>query len=128
MKPWNVVVDGRQYEIKAKGGSLVVNGEKNKLKNLMSKKDSIWRVYEPFTATRLPKWAYIFYVGFVALGALGGAVGWLAAVVGILSTTGVSCNEKFSVPVRILLDLVILIACWAVVFGIAIVLAGLIYS
>ena len=46
MKPWNVVVDGRQYEIKAKGGSLVVNGEKNKLKNLMSKKDSIWRVYE----------------------------------------------------------------------------------
>ncbi len=31
MKPWNVVVDGRQYEIKAKGGSLVVNGEKNKL-------------------------------------------------------------------------------------------------
>lgn len=160
MKPWNVVVDGRQYEIKARGGSLVVNGEKNKLKNLMSKKDGMWKIYElplgpkkaeyyvntwiggtklvmdgvdcatgkPFTATRLPKWAYIFYVGFVALGALGGAVGWLAAVVGILSTTGVSCNEKFSVPVRILLDLVILIACWAVVFGIAIVLSGLIYS
>lgn len=35
MKPWNVVVDGTQYEIKAKGGKLVVNGEKKKLKNLM---------------------------------------------------------------------------------------------
>ncbi len=38
MKPWNVVVDGKQYEIKAKGYKLVVNGEKNKLKNLMSKR------------------------------------------------------------------------------------------
>ncbi len=38
MKPWNVVVDGRQYEIKSKGSSLLVNGEKVKLKNLMSKK------------------------------------------------------------------------------------------
>ncbi len=46
MKPWNVVVDGRQYEIKARGGSLVVNGEKNKLKNLMSKKDGMWKIYE----------------------------------------------------------------------------------
>ncbi len=43
MKPWNVVVDGRQYEIKARGGSLVVNGEKNKLKNLMSKKTACGR-------------------------------------------------------------------------------------
>ncbi len=33
MKPWNVVVDGRQYEIKSKGSSLLVNGEKVKLKN-----------------------------------------------------------------------------------------------
>ena len=46
MKPWNVVVDGKQYEIKAKGYKLVVNGEKNKLKNLMSKKDGMWKIYE----------------------------------------------------------------------------------
>ncbi len=44
MKPWNVVVDGKQYEIKAKGYKLVVNGEKNKLKNLMSKKDGMWKI------------------------------------------------------------------------------------
>lgn len=46
MKPWKVVVDGKQYEVKAKGYKLVVNGEKHKLKNLMSKKDGMWRVYE----------------------------------------------------------------------------------
>ncbi len=132
MKPWNVVVDGRQYEIKARGGSLVVNGEKNKLKNLMSKKDGMWKIYElplgpkkaeyyvntwiggaklamdgvdcatgkPFSAPKLPKWAYVFFVGFLALAALGGAMGWLAAVVGIVATTSVSCNESFSIPVR----------------------------
>ena len=160
MKPWNVVVDGRQYEIKARGGSLVVNGEKNKLKNLMSKKDGMWKIYElplgpkkaeyyvntwiggaklamdgvdcatgkPFSAPKLPKWAYVFFIGFLALAALGGAMGWLAAVVGIVATTSVSCNESFSIPVRVLLDLVILVACWAVVFGIAMVVAGLIYG
>ncbi|MCI9162293.1 MAG: hypothetical protein HFG59_03400 [Lachnospiraceae bacterium] len=46
MKPWNVVVDGKQYEVKAKGGKLVVNGETNKLKTLMSKKEGMWKVYE----------------------------------------------------------------------------------
>ncbi len=55
-------------------------------------------------------------------------MGWLAAVVGIVATTSVSCNESFSIPVRVLLDLVILVACWAVVFGIAMVVAGLIYG
>lgn len=46
MKPWNVVVDGKQYEVKAKGSKVVVNGEKTKLKNLMSKKDGMWKIYE----------------------------------------------------------------------------------
>lgn len=41
MKPWNVVVDGAKYEIKPKGTKVVVNGEKKKLKNLMSKKDGM---------------------------------------------------------------------------------------
>ncbi len=83
---------------------------------------------KPFSAPKLPKWAYVFFVGFLALAALGGAMGWLAAVVGIVATTSVSCNESFSIPVRVLLDLVILVACWAVVFGIAMVVAGLIYG
>lgn len=46
MKPWNVVVDGAKYEIKPKGTKVVVNGEKKKLKNLMSKKDGMWKIYE----------------------------------------------------------------------------------
>ncbi len=46
MKPWNVVVDERQYEVKAKGYKLVVNGEAVKLKNLMSKKSGMWKIYE----------------------------------------------------------------------------------
>ncbi len=160
MKPWNVVVDGRQYEIKSKGSSLLVNGEKVKLKNLMSKKDSMWKIYElplgprkaefyvntwvggckmtmdgidcatgkPFTPPKLPKWAYIFMVAFLALAALGGALGILLGMVGIVAVTGVSCNENFSVPVRILIDLGILIACVAVDFGIAFLIAGAIYG
>lgn len=46
MASWNVVVDGRNYEIKQKAYSLVINGEKTKLKDLMSKKDGIYKVYE----------------------------------------------------------------------------------
>lgn len=160
MKPWNVVVDGKQYEVKAKGSSVVVNGEKVKLKNLMSKKDGMWKVYElplgpkkaeyyvntwiggvkmamdgvdcatgkPFTPQKLPKWAYIFFVGYLALAALGGAVGWLMAVIGIVASTSVSCNENFSTPVRVLLNLGILVICWALVFGIAMMIAGAIYA
>ena len=70
---------------------------------------------KPFTPPKLPKWAYIFMVAFLALAALGGV-------------TGVSCNENFSVPVRILIDLGILIACVAVDFGIAFLIAGAIYG
>lgn len=34
------------YEVKAKGYKLVVNGEAVKLKNLMSKKSGMWKIYE----------------------------------------------------------------------------------
>ncbi len=46
MASWNVVVDGRNYDIKQKSNSLVINGNKTKLKDLMSKKDGIYRVYQ----------------------------------------------------------------------------------
>lgn len=160
MKPWNVVVDGVQYEIRAKGGGLVVNGEKNKLKNLMSKKDGMWRIYElplgpkkaeyyinswvggaklvmdgvdcatgkPFTASKLPKWAYIFMIGFLALAAMGGALGILIAAVGVMATISVSCNDNFSLPVKLLLNLGLLVLAWVVDLGIAIVIAGAISS
>lgn len=45
MASWNVV-DGRNYDIKQKSNSLVINGNKTKLKDLMSKKDGIYRVYQ----------------------------------------------------------------------------------
>lgn len=40
------MVDGKNYEIKQKSYSLAINGEKTKLKDLMSKKDGIYKVYE----------------------------------------------------------------------------------
>lgn len=160
MKPWNVVVDGRQYEIKAKGSSLLVNGDKVKLKTLMSKKDGMWKIYElplgpkkaefyvntwiggckmamdgvdcatgkPFSPPKLPKWSYLFMVAFLALAALGGALGILLGMIGIMAVTAVSCNENFSVPVRVLLDLGILVVCVAVDFGVAFMIAGAIYG
>ena len=52
MRKWNVVVDGRNYDIKQKSNSLVINGNKTKLKDLMSKKDGIYRVYQVPTGTK----------------------------------------------------------------------------
>ncbi len=46
MKAWEVVVDGEKYTIKPKGGKLVINGEKVKLKSLMSKKEGLFRIYD----------------------------------------------------------------------------------
>lgn len=160
MRPWNVVVDGRQYEIKAKGSKLVVNGEKTKLKNLMSKKDGMWKIYElplgpkkaeyyvntwiggaklimdgvdcatgkPYTPPRLPKWAYIFLVLHLAyiFFLLGGALGVLTAFCGMVATVSVSCNSKFSVPVRVLLDIGILVAFAVVDLGIVYLVGGLV--
>ena len=38
MKAWDVVVDGNRYEVKPKGNKLLINGQKVKLKELMSRK------------------------------------------------------------------------------------------
>lgn len=162
MKPWNVVVDGTQYEIKAKGGKLVVNGEKKKLKNLMSKKDGMWKIYElplgpkkaeyyvntwvggaklvmdgrdcatgqPYTPPNLPKWAYIFmvihllYIFFL----LGGALGVLTAFLGLMATISVSCNSNFSTPVKVLLNIGILVGFAVIDLGIVFAVTGLVGS
>ncbi|MCI8660255.1 MAG: hypothetical protein HFG54_08445 [Lachnospiraceae bacterium] len=160
MKPWNVVVDGKKYEIKAKGGKLVVNGEKNKLKNLMSKKDGMWKIYElplgpkkaeyyvntwvggaklimdgvdcatgkPYTPARLPKWAYVFLVIHLAyiLFLLGGALGVLMAFLGMMATISVSCNNNFSLPVKVLLNIGIAVGFAVVDLGIVFMVGSLV--
>ena len=46
MASWSVVVDGQVHQVKTKGSSLVVDGEKTKLKNLTSHKEGIYKVYQ----------------------------------------------------------------------------------
>ena len=46
MKAWDVVVDGNRYEVKPKGNKLAINGNKVKLKELMSRKEGMFRIYE----------------------------------------------------------------------------------
>lgn len=158
MASWNVVVDGRNYQIKQKSYSLVINGEKTKLKNLMSKKDGMFRVYDvpvgnktakyyvnswvggsklamdgidcatgqPFTPPAMPKWGYIFMV-IHCLNFMNGALGALLALVGVMATVSISCNTRLSVPVRVLLDIAMVIVCAVVVFGVAIAVALALY-
>ena len=46
MKAWDVVVDGNRYEVKPKGNKLLINGQKVKLKELMSRKEGMFRIYQ----------------------------------------------------------------------------------
>lgn len=60
---WSVVVDGRTHNIKQKGNSLVIDGEKTKLKNLMSKKDGIFKVYDVPLGTKTAQYYVNTWVG-----------------------------------------------------------------
>lgn len=46
MKAWDIVVDGNRYEVKPKGNKLLINGQKVKLKELNSRKEGMFRVYQ----------------------------------------------------------------------------------
>lgn len=46
MMSWSVIVEGRLYQINARSGSVVIDGEKTKLKNLLSRKEGLYRVYQ----------------------------------------------------------------------------------
>lgn len=158
MASWNVMVDGQNYQIKQKSYSLVINGEKKKLKELMSKKEGIYKVYEvpvgnkkaqyyvntwiggaklamdgvdcatgqPFTPPKMPKWAYVFMV-IHCLNFMNGALGVLMAFLGIMATISISSNTNMSVIARVLLDILVVIACVVAVFAIAIALASALY-
>lgn len=73
---------------------------------------------EEYVPLKIPKWAYIF-MALQFLNFMNGALGVLMAFVGISATAAVSSNQKMNVVVRILLDVVILIAVYAVIFGLA---------
>ncbi|MCI8838008.1 MAG: hypothetical protein HFG74_08105 [Hungatella sp.] len=159
MASWNVIVDGKNYEIKQKSYSLRINGEKKKLKELMSKKDGIYRVYEvplgskkaqyyvntwvggaklamdgvdcatgqPFTPPKMPKWAYIFMV-IHCLNFMNGALGALLAILGVMATISISSNTGMPVVARVLLNILVVVACAVAVFGVALALATVLYS
>ena len=79
---------------------------------------------EEYVPVKIPGWAYVFVV-LHCINFINGAIGWIMAVIGIALTTSVSCNKKFSVIVKVLLDLAILILAYAVVFGVAFLVTGL---
>ncbi len=79
--------------------------------------------YVPF---KMPWWSYIF-IALHFINCLNGAIGLLIFVVGIGATTSISTNNRMNVAVRVLLDAVVLVLAYAVVFGLAFALAGVAY-
>lgn len=79
---------------------------------------------EEYVPVKLPAWAYVFVV-LHCINLINGAIGWLMVVVGLTLTTSISCNRKLNTALRIILDLVILVLAYVVVFGVAFLAAGL---
>lgn len=146
-KTWNVKIDEKSYDITLKG-NLLVNGEKIKLNKHIKKRGLIHTDYEvpvgPKTAllivnslgapqlvidnkdcatgeeyvpVKLPAWAWVFVV-LHCVNFINGAIGVGLAVIGIAATTSVSCNRKLNVALRVILDLVILILAFVLLFGV----------
>lgn len=74
---------------------------------------------EDYVATKVPKWAYIFMVLHL-VNCINGAIGALIAIVGCSLTASVSSNPKFSILVKVLLDIVILVFAVVLIVGLAI--------
>ena len=156
-KKWDVKIDDQKYGVELNGKKLTINGEVLKLKQYKKKTGLIHEEYEvpvgsktallvirsmgtpqlvidnrdcatgeEYVPVKLPGWAYVFIV-LHCVNFLNGAIGWLMAVIGVALTTSVSCNRKFNIALRIILDLVILVLAYVVVFGVAFLAAGLIY-
>lgn len=154
-KNWNVKIDDQMYNLELKGKKLTINGETLKLNKYKKKTGLIHEEYEvpvgsktallvirsmsapqlvidnkdcatgeEYVPIKLPVWSYVFVV-LHCINFINGAIGWAMAVIGIALTTSVSCNKKFSVIVKVLLDLAILVLAYAVVFGVAFLVSGL---
>lgn len=79
---------------------------------------------EDYVPVKLPAWAYVFIV-LHCINVLNGVLGVFLAVAGVTITTSLSCNKKLNIAVRVILNLVVLILFWAVVFAVAFMAAGL---
>lgn len=154
-KNWNVKIDEQMYNLELQGKKLIINGETLKLNKYKKKTGLIHEEYEvpvgsktallvirsmsapqlvidnkdcatgeEYVPIKLPVWSYVFVV-LHCINFINGAIGWIMAVIGIALTTSVSCNKKFNTIVKVLLDLAILILAYAVVFGVAFLVAGL---
>lgn len=154
-KEWNVKIDDQMYTVSLKGRKVTVNNEVLKLYKYKKKSGLVHEEYEipigaktgliviknmsapqlvidgrdcatgeEYEPIKIPKWAYIFVVlHFVNF--LNGALGVVLAIIGLSLTVSVSCNKKMNVGIRILLDIGILVASIALVFGIAYLVAGI---
>ncbi len=153
-KKWDVRVDEMPYTIERKGAKILVNGEAFKIRKLYNKKGFFQTEYrvpvgskmallvinmmgsarlviddkdcatgEDYVPQKLPGWAWIFVV-LHFINCLNGALGALVAIIGLMATFSISCNRKMNVVVRVLLDIVILVAALGIVFGIALALAS----
>lgn len=79
---------------------------------------------EDYVPVKLPVWAYIFIV-LHCINILNGVLGVFLAVAGVTITTSLSCNKKMNIAVRVILNLVVLILFWALIFALAFMAAGL---
>lgn len=154
-KSWNVKIDDTMYQVDLNNRKVKINGELLKLKGYKKKTGLVTEEYEipvgsktallviktmsapqlvidnkdcatgeDYVPTKLPGWAYVFVV-LHCVNFLNGAIGCLLAVIGVVVTTSISCNRKLNVMVRVLLNLVVLILFFALVFGVAFLVAGL---
>lgn len=154
-KKWNVKIDEKMYDLELKGRNLLINGETLKLKKYKKKTGLTHEEYEvpvgsktalvviknmsapqlvidnrdcatgeEYVPIKLPKWSYIFVILHL-VNFLNGALGAVLAVIGIALTTSISCNTKMNVAARVLLDLAVLILALLLVFGIALLVAGI---
>lgn len=151
---WNVKVDEQMYAVQLKGKKVEINGEKLKLNKFRKKMGLVHEEYEfpvgsknallviknmsapqlvidgldcatgeKYVPFKMPWWSYIFIVLHM-INFIKGAIGCLAAIIGIGAATSISCNTKMNAVVRLLLNVIILVLLYAVVFGIALTLSA----
>ena len=154
---WNVKVDERMYAVQLKGRKVGVNGEKLKLNKYRKKTGLVHEEYEfpvgsknallvlknmsapqlvidgidcatgeKYVPFKMPWWSYIFIVLHL-INFMNGAIGALAAIVGVGAATAISNNSRMNIVVRLLLNIVLLVLLYGMVIGLAIAIRGAIY-
>ena len=154
-KKWSVKIDERAYDIELKGRKLMVNGDVLKLSQYKKKTGLTHEEYEvpigskkallvmknlsapvlaidnrdcatgeEYVPIKMPAGSYVFLV-LHCLNFFNGAVGALLAIIGLALTTSISCNRKMNVAVRVLLNVAVVIISVSLVFGIALLIAGI---